>query len=496
MKTDVIHLEDFDDIDSIRDRLEWSKVRRIVLVWPKRGEIKTNQVELILLARRAEYLGLQIAFVTGSGSIRDMAALAGIPSFYSQVSATLAHWSAAPMSQVLDSREKKDHTILRDRIEQLRFEPERKLLTRLLYFSAGVAAVFALIFFFLQGATIRLFPARIDQSLDLTILANQSIKQPDITGRIPLRSVSSLQNLAEKIETSGQLLIPGQYAVGKVTLENLTEKTIQVPAGTIVTTLSDPPIRFEITKTVVVQPGDNPVSADIKAVLPGSKGNIISEEIQSVEGILGPVLAVMNDEPTTNGGESSLRSPSDDDVSDLREKIKSNLIAQARREFEQTKKSGQTYFEETIKIEKVVDEKISTPPGEPADFLEIAMTAEVRMFYIEEDDVMTSIRESLNTNIPFGYQPENETIVFTKNGEPEFDPDSVTLKWNIHAARKLQATYSKKEIIQAILGKTPRQALLQISSMLHHQEVPQIQIFPSWWPRLPLFPFRIEVISQ
>jgi hypothetical protein len=496
MKTDVIHLEDFDDIDSIRDRLEWSKSDRIVLVWPKRGEIEINQVEMILLARKAEDLGLQIAIVTGSGSTREMAASAGIGSFNSQVSATLARWPSTLPSQIPQHHDNKDLTALRDRIEQLRFEPERKIITRLLYFSAGVTAVFALILFFLPGATIRLTPARIDQSLDLTIQANPSIKQADITGKIPLLSASNLQNVKEKIETSGQLLIADQYAVGKVSLENLTEKTIQVPEGTIITTLSDPPIRFEITNPVEVQPDNKPVTVDIRAVLPGSNGNIAAEEIQSVEGSLGPDLAVKNDEPTVNGGESSLRSPSDDDIRDLREKIKSALLAQARKEFGQTKKSGQTFFEKTIKIEKVVDENISTPAGEPADFLEIGMTAEVSILYIEEDDIKTSIREALNTNIPKGYEPENETIVFTTIGEPEFDPDTVSLKWEIQAARKLRSTYSTNAIVQATMGKTPRQALVQISAMMHHQALPQIQIFPTWWPRLPYIPFRIEVISQ
>jgi hypothetical protein len=495
MKTDIIHLETFDDIDSIRDRLEWSKADRLVLAWPKRGGIQISQLEMMLLVRKAVSLGRQIAIVNGDDEISEMAALAGIPVFHSQASATLARWPS-PRDEVIHTPEENNLERMREDVELLREAAQAQPPARTPAFITGVAAIFALIIFFLPGATVHVYPAEIEQKLNLIIQANPEITEADLAGHIPLFSMSSLHNAVDKIETSGQMPISDQFAHGQVSLGNLTDKAITIPEGSIVTTRSDPPVRFKILEEVEIPPGGEDVSAEISAVLPGSSGNVMEEEILSMEGALGIEVAVMNPEPTSGGGESMLRAPSEDDINTLREKVKSMLRAQARKGFLESRKDGQIFLEDSVNIEKIVDEEISTPAGHPADTLEISLAGEIKMDYVREEDMEVAVLEAMNASLPSDYQPVDDTVLLSMKGDPDYDIDSNSLKWEISAVRNLRSTYSSRAIIQAVTGRTSAEAVQLLAGMMSHRELPRIEMRPSWWPMMPFVPFRIAVMAE
>ncbi|MHC1784541.1 MAG: baseplate J/gp47 family protein [Anaerolineaceae bacterium] len=492
MKTDIIHLETFDDIDLIRDRLEWSKADRLVLAWPKRGGIRITQLEMMLLIRKGASLGRQIAIVNDDDEISEMATAAGIPVFHSQASATLAHWPSLP-DEIIHLPEENILEDMREKVELMREAAQAQPPARTLAFITGVTAIFALFIFFLPGATVHVYPAEIEQKLNLIIQANPAIYEADLAGHIPLLSMSSLQNAVDKIESSGQMPISDKFARGQVSLENLTDKTITIPEGSMVTTRTDPPVRFMILAKVEVPAGEKDVSVDIQAVLPGSSGNVMEEEIQSMEGSLGIEVTVVNNEPTTGGGESILRAPSEDDINTLREKVKSMLRAQAREAFLESEEDGQIILEDSLQIEKIVDEEISTPAGQPADTLEISLAGEIKIDYIKEDDILTAVLAAMNASMPSNYEPVDGTVSLLKTGDPEYNRDSNSLKWEVFGVRKLRSTFSSGTIIQKVTGKNVAEAVELLSGMMNHRDMPRIEMRPSWWPTLPFVPFRIEI---
>ena len=81
MKTQVIHIDSHDDFISIRDRMEWAKTPRILLVWPKRGRVEMRPLDLTLLRRHAESLGAELGLVTRQRQIRAAARELGISYF-------------------------------------------------------------------------------------------------------------------------------------------------------------------------------------------------------------------------------------------------------------------------------------------------------------------------------------------------------------------------------------------------------------------------------
>jgi len=74
MKTCVIQLERHDDIISTQDKMAWAKTPRVVLVWPPKGSPLHRPIDLIILARYAQQLGVQVGLVTGDYHTRQHAA--------------------------------------------------------------------------------------------------------------------------------------------------------------------------------------------------------------------------------------------------------------------------------------------------------------------------------------------------------------------------------------------------------------------------------------
>ena len=92
MKTQVIYLDSHDDIVSIRDRMAWAKSERILLVWPRRGQVDIRPLDLTLLRRHAESLGAQVGLVTRNAELRSAAREEGISFFSGVIAAQKKAW--------------------------------------------------------------------------------------------------------------------------------------------------------------------------------------------------------------------------------------------------------------------------------------------------------------------------------------------------------------------------------------------------------------------
>ena len=92
MKTQIIQLEPHDDQLSIRDKMNWSKTPRILLVLPRRRKFKLDTLDLKLLQRHAINLGAELGLVTKSSKIIRAATELNIPFFESNLMAQREAW--------------------------------------------------------------------------------------------------------------------------------------------------------------------------------------------------------------------------------------------------------------------------------------------------------------------------------------------------------------------------------------------------------------------
>lgn len=95
---------------------------------------------------------------------------------------------------------------------------------------------------------------------------------------------------------------------GTVLFTNLTDEPVTIPAGTIVTTEGDNPIRYRLTADVTLPAGAEATAEGPIVALdefPGSEGNTRRDSVTVVEGDLAEIVSVTNPAALSNGQDSA-----------------------------------------------------------------------------------------------------------------------------------------------------------------------------------------------
>ncbi|NJL95411.1 MAG: hypothetical protein HC915_17655, partial [Anaerolineae bacterium] len=77
----IIRLEAYDDATSVRDRLQFVELRRVLLMFPAQGRILRRRIDLLLVVREAQRRGLKIALLTQDPEVLEQAAEIGLSAF-------------------------------------------------------------------------------------------------------------------------------------------------------------------------------------------------------------------------------------------------------------------------------------------------------------------------------------------------------------------------------------------------------------------------------
>lgn len=490
MKTQILQLDPHDDAISTGDKMIWSQTTRILLVWPGRGQVLRRYLDLVLLLRRSQTMGAQLALVTRDPVVRYHAGQLGIPVFKNVHQAREAHWRQpkrrAP--QPLQYRS-------RPPAPQRARTPNGPLTVRLSFFSLGSLAVLALIAVLLPSARITLTPETSEQEIILAVQANAATERVNLSGIVPLHTTSVTVGARDSLATSGTTSLPDRAAAGRVQFTNLTGRPVTAPAGTVVTT-RNATVRFATTRAgqAPAGPGER-VTLPVIALTPGSAGNLPAESIQAIEGQLGVALAVTNLEPTTGGSEISSPAPTQLDRTRLQARLLQSLKETALDEIRLSLAPGDLLLSSApMQVHKI--EATYDPPGsEPASELFLSLRLEVETQIVLAEDLYTLASAILEANLPQGYSALPETLKVDHLSEPVMVTDS-SARWNLRARRAIQAQLEEMEAVQIALGLAVPEAEQRLAASLRLEGTPQVTLAPAWWPRLPIFPFRVTVQNQ
>jgi hypothetical protein len=499
MKTQIIQLESHDDLISTRDKMAWSKAPRILLVWPRKGRILERSVDLLILQRHALTLGAQLGVVTSSGEVRANARDLGVPSFSSPVEAQRGSWRRPRNLRRINWRKyrrKVDIHNLRDQREE--FKPVNYEVTwmRVIAFGAGVLAVLALVAFFLPSARVELSPARKEQTLQLELWANPKLSAANPSGGLPATQLSVVVEGSQQAPSGGKVAIPDKQAEGSVQFSNLGEDPVNLPAGTVVLAQGSSPLRFETTSAATVPGGAGKQAiVPVRAVLPGTGGNVPTGVIQTVEGDAG--LQVLVNNPTAMHGGSDRYSPGPlpQDYARLKEQLLASLSQTALAELSAKLSGGQRLLDGTLRAANVQKEVMEPPVGEPGDFARLSMQVEYSVWYVMETDLQAVATTALEANRPAGFTPLGESLQVTFQPGMTYDADG-TARWKANASWQLDAGWSNDQAARELAGRSPEEAGRLLEQNLPLASPPRISIFPPWWLRMPFLPFRIEVVRQ
>lgn len=494
MKTQIITLESHDDLISVRDRMSWAKTPRILLVWPKYEKITLRQVDLKVLQRHAASLGAQLGLVTRARRVRDDAEELHIPVFESTGQAQRDAWPSPRRRRFKWHPPRKD---LREQWKQLSAAEEAwraHPAARISAFLIGVVAVLSLVAMFIPRARITLNPVSEIQSVVLPVIASPSVESVFITGSIPAREKHVTVEGTQTVLVTGEATIPQSRAKGVAQFRNLTQQAVSVPAGT--TVLDADGIRFVTTESGEVDAGVGKIlELPIEAVEGGTAGNLDVESINAIEGRLGLSLSVTNPEPTTGGRELPSAQATDADRERAKELLMKSLDENARQKASSELSSGDLLFKETMKMSQILSEKYDPSSGAAATKLTVTMQVEYSVLYADESDLVRLAALALNASLPSGFTATTDPVTLKPVTNPILNQDG-SAKWTMRAERRIVQQINTAQVTQMVQGIGAWNIESLLKENLPLAEDPMIELTPSWWPWMPLVPFRISVTTE
>jgi hypothetical protein len=497
MKTQIITLEAHDDLVSVRDRMSWAKSPRILLVWPGFEKVALGPLDLRILQQHGRNLGAQIGLVTRRGEVRRDAKAFGIPVFRSTVEAQREAWLAPsrrkPRRGDTPAARLPALRLMREQIR--RHEPgwTSYPLPRMVFFGLGVLAVLSLVALFVPRATIKLRPTSREQSVLMPVEIAESAGSGIPLGGLPAQVLRASVSGTQSTRITSRAAIPQEYSRGTARFQNLSQSPVIVPSGTVVLSISPRAVRFT---TVDEARLDGKVQAfvdvPIEALEPGEIGNVAANTLQALEGRLGASVSVTNPEPTTGGTETMEVVASDADRNRLRLLLLITLREDAETDLIGSIGEADLLLPNSMVLVGVQEEVFDPAQGKPGSLLSLKMRADFAAKWVKAEDLKRLAEATLNASVPAGFHGAAETLQFELATPPTQD-FAETWHLVLRVRRSILRDVDAFRASQLVRGLPSAEAVHVLQAQLPLAEAPEIRLIPSWWPVLPLIPFRITM---
>jgi hypothetical protein len=493
LKTQIITLASHDDLISVRDKFSWAKTPRILLVWPKYEKVNLRLLDLKILQRHADSLGAQLGLVTRLARVRRDAESLGIPVFRSAVTAQKDPWpDPVPRGRRIPKTPRRDLREIRDTVYKKEPAWRTSLLGRVITFTAGVIAVLAVAGIFVPHAALTLFPEMQTQSVIIPVAASDSTESISITGALPAKKISVLLSLEQSSPLTRDVIVPKSKSRGVVRFTNLSQGEVSIPAGTSVSNTAEPHIKFVTLDDATLEAGiDKFVDVQIEALQPGTDGNVPSDAIVVVDGMLGLSVSVKNPNPTKGGTDLRTTGATEGDHVKLRKLMMENIRRDAEAKLQAQIAPTDVLLLDTIEVAQIVEESFEPPVGQPGKTLNAKLQVEFSALFVSDDDLKELAASTLNTSMGNDFEatelPSYEMIT-----KPSTDA-SGTSHFELQVTRTLLRKVDPMQVFAIVRGQKPELIKKQLTSELSLREAPEFTVTPSWWPWLPLIPFNISV---
>ncbi|MCS7011270.1 MAG: baseplate J/gp47 family protein [Anaerolineales bacterium] len=486
----MIQLDEHDDVISAGEKISWTKASRVLLIFPRRLESQWRTLDLRRLQRRAVSLGAQLGVVARSSSLYLRCAEVGLPVFRTALEAQNTPWPRSGSSLPRRSAPRPDLRRLRDSLPRWRSD-RLSFFWHVFFLSLGLLAMLSIAAIFFPSASIEVSPASSVQRLELTLLAGPQMGG-ESSGLIPARTLQVNVERSLTARVSGQKTVPDAAAVGRVRLENLTLRSLTIPAGTVVRTAKEPAVRFATLQDVFLPPGPGTFAdVAVQALQAGTQGNLPAGALTAVEGALGADLAVTNLEPTYGGSErlAPIQTAADRQV--LREQLRTLLTEDCRLALQSSAPPGAHLVIETMRIVGTPHEVFFPAEHQTGEWLALVMRLTCEAQYVVESDWLAFARNALEAALPAGFAPLRDSLRCELVQDFQVQADGL-LRALLACKRSLHGQPDRLEMSFKVLGKTPDQAAAILAKSFPLAGTPQIVLTPVWWNYLPLLPARIH----
>jgi hypothetical protein len=504
MKT--IELDSGDDINSVRDRLEWQGARQTLLVMPAEGDVLEGRLDLVRLRRIADQLRLEVGLVTRDRAIARRAKGVGLPVFSSVeegLSSRRGWWrgrrrreqvgvarvAGAEMPGSLGEPRATRSAPLRE------LDSPRRWLFRfgsiLLFFLAGALLVI-LFSYFVPGATLTLKPEIIPVSATKLLQADPAISSVNLgASTIPARLVRVDQSWSDETKTTGSVVVPAAQARGKVVFVNRTESTVEIPAGTEVSDGEGERLFYTVAAVSMVGVVSSTAEVDVLARLPGPQGNVPESSLVRVIGNLSSLLDVSNPEPMFGGDVRQVAAVSEEDQSRLRAQVLQFLQALAMADMQAQLTEREFLPRDSMRVVQLYGETFSHGIGEQTAELRLKLEGILEGTAIDLTESTGLVYQALVEEIPSGFALAAEGISY-RQGKILAVDETGRITFEVNGAGLLVAELDLSDTLERIEGQEPRFALAYLAERLPLREAPTLDTWPSWFKRVPYRSSRIS----
>jgi hypothetical protein len=123
------------------------------------------------------------------------------------------------------------------------------------------------------------------------------------------------------------------------------------------------------------------------------------------------------------------------------------------------------------------------------------MQVEFSVQYASASDLTELASLAMNASLPSGFTVASDAVTMKPVTNPYVDGDGA-LRWNMSAEREIVQAFDSAQVTQLVQGLGKKKAQSNLDENLPSATSPEIQLSPSWWPLVPLLPFRISVVTE
>ncbi len=480
--------------------MEWSQAPRVLLEWPDEGKILRNRLDLVLLERYCSAHGSQLALLTRDQKIINQAEEVGIPVFQNRSTAQFQPWRKSfrefIRQDVVHQAQKPREFFGRDQ-DQVKTSSQMPTWARITLFALAVAAVLAIGATLLPSATVTIPLDSSRREISIPVQAIRDLENISISGNIPSRTIEILVQDQISLPTTGTLLIASEFARGEVTFTNLGENAILIPKNTVLSSSEENSPLFITTQAGATPDGiGSQVVLQIEALEPGILANLPENTVTRINEVLGAELSVTNLTPTSGGADLPVPAPSDADRTKAGEILTTNLLKLALDQVASSLKEGDIILNALPELSEIIETEVDPEQGSAGNTLTVSTSVQYTYYYVSEEDLVNLATEIVAALYPGSLTlPDLESITISHVSDPVNGVDQIA-RWEMNISWNEFRAVNKQDVIQAVLGKKPANAEINLKNTFELKTLPDIQLIPDWWFRIPALPFRINVVEE
>ncbi|HOG46446.1 MAG TPA: hypothetical protein PLJ35_08075 [Anaerolineae bacterium] len=506
---ETIQLGEGDNVFVARQKLQQAQSGQVALVVPVGSGALCSELDLVLVQRAAQALALDLVLVTDDSNLAGLARSLGMKTASGSgrvvrggggrpAQRDLRHAAVAPLperaprlyGEVTPPGEQRGQPLALRRLQW------RDVTQHAVLWLVGAAAVLVLLLglaLAVPSATVVLEPKGDVASAEAEVVASPSVQQVDYEkGRVPARQVRLEVIGEDEVQTTGKRSASDKHAAGDVVLVNKTTSEATVPKGTVVRTADGNPIKF-YTLLDVTLPGAYGATArvPIQAAEPGPRSNVEALTIRVVEGEPSVQVEVLNDAPVQGGNEKRVSVVASQDGDRLRATMVQKLQQRAYEELVAGLSQGDWIPADSLDV-AIVDEVFDKKVDEEAEQLRLTMKVLVTGLAVDGQGTRALLTRALESRSTSALVVNEATLkVQAPVGSAQVESGAV--RFRAAASATLVPAINLRAVSGRIAGKDPESAAAWLAEQCELSQPPQIDISPSWWPRLPWMPSRITV---